>query len=299
MPRDFTIDVQHQGRKGCVAVRALETDAGLTLVDTGPGSALGALEAGLTAAGFSLTDVHAILLTHIHLDHAGATGSVVKANPAIEVFVHELGATHLIDPTKLLASATRVFGDRMDTLWGEFLAVPRERVRILQGGEAITVANRSFEVAYTPGHAVHHVAYYERATGTAFVGDTGGMRVSPITFPLPVTPPSDFNLEDWQASLDRILAFNPERLFHTHFDLNEQPVEQLGKLRQGLRDWTDAAARCLALDTDDASRAHAFADWVAAWLSPTTSAADVESYAAFADFQASWYGIARYLRKKA
>ena len=295
---DFTIDVHHQGRKGCVAVRVLETEAGLALVDTGPGSTLPVLEAGLAANGSGLGDVHAILLTHIHLDHAGAIGSIVKANPVIEVFVHELGATHLVDPTKLMASATRVFGDRMATLWGDFLAVPGERVRVLRGGETIGVADRSFAVAHTPGHAVHHVAYYEAETGTAFVGDTGGMRMPPISFPLPVTPPPDFNLEHWNASLDRILAFKPARLYHTHFGFNESPVEQLALLRQGLRDWTDAATRCLAYDTDDPTRASEFADWVRSWLAGRASSEGLADYAAFADFGASWYGIARYLRKR-
>ena len=185
--------------------------------------------------------MRALLLTHIHLDHAGATGVLVRENPELKVYVHERGAPHLVDPSRLLASATRLYGDRMEMLWGEVTAVPAANVVALTGGERIDVVGRPFDVAYTPGHAVHHVSYLDPATGTAYVGDTAGIRVNSLPFALPPAPPPDIDLEAWKESLARIRAWAPERLFVTHFG----PLDDVsGTWRSSRRGSSRGPMRC-------------------------------------------------------
>ena len=187
-----TIDLQFQGRPGVIATAVIPVGGGVVLVDPGPTSCLPALEAGLAALHHRLADVRALLLTHIHLDHAGAAGTIVARVPGLPVYVHDIGARHLASPEKLLASATRLYGAAMDSLWGEFRAVPAASLRSLAGGETLDLDGRRFDVAYTPGHAVHHVSYLDRTDGTAYVGDTAGIRVRP-GYVLPATPPPDID----------------------------------------------------------------------------------------------------------
>src|SRR5688500_16660848 len=155
------IDLQFRGSPRVIATALLNGPDGLTLIDPGPTSCLPALEAGLRDRGLSLRDVRTLLLTHIHLDHAGATGTILERVAAIRVYVHEVGAPHMIDPAKLLASATRLWGDQMDALWGAFVPVPQSQVTALSGGERLQLAGRSLHVAYTPGHAKHHVSFLD------------------------------------------------------------------------------------------------------------------------------------------
>ena len=171
------IDLRFQGRDRVIATAVLRGPQGFTLVDPGPSSCLPALEEGLARLGGTVRDIRTILLTHIHLDHAGATGSLVARAPHIQVGVHERGAPHMIDPAKLLASAGRLYGDRMETLWGAFEPVPAAQVQAFKGGERLDMGGRPFRVAYTPGHAVHHVSYLDDTDGMAYVGDTCGIRV--------------------------------------------------------------------------------------------------------------------------
>lgn len=296
---DTTIDLRHLGRVSYVAAQVLETTVGPVLLDTGPGSTLDNLRSGLGALGHRIADLHAILLSHIHLDHAGATGLLAAENARLTVYVHERGAPHLIDPGKLVASATRIYGDKMDLLWGKFLPVPTGQIRALAGDETLELGGRRFEVAYTPGHAVHHVSFYEPADRTAYVADTGGIRLPMIPHPMPVTPPPDFNLEQWLGSLDRIAAWNPRRLFSTHFGFSDDPVGHLAQLRVGLHDWSETARRLLETEGSDDDRAQAFERYVLDWLEGKASPATVATYAEFSDFKSSWYGMARYWRKKA
>jgi glyoxylase-like metal-dependent hydrolase (beta-lactamase superfamily II) len=296
---DTTIDVLHEGRPAYVSAQLLATERGPVLVDTGPGSTLPALRAGLERLGLAVTDLHAVLLTHIHFDHAGAIGLLAREQPELVVYVHALGARHLVDPTKLVASATRIYGDRMDSLWGPFLPVAERQIRPLAGGETLELGGRRLTVAYTPGHATHHVAYFEAADATAYVGDIGGIRVPDLPVPMPVTPPPDFNLEDWLASLNRVRAWKPSRLFCTHFGFSTRPVEHLAQLERGLIVWAEAARLSLARDEPDAARADRFHDDILAWLAGKASPGQIRSYAGFADLRASWHGLARYWRKKA
>ena len=171
-------DGQFRGTPGVIATAVLEGPSGFALVDPGPTSDLAALEADLASGGLSLDDVEALLLTHIHLDHAGAAGTIVRRQPGCRVYVHERGARHMASPEKLIASATQIYGDQMEPLWGEFAAVPEANLHVLRGGERSRVAGHELEVAYTPGHAQHHVSYFHRASRIAFVGDTGGCRTA-------------------------------------------------------------------------------------------------------------------------
>jgi glyoxylase-like metal-dependent hydrolase (beta-lactamase superfamily II) len=196
------VDLHFQGRDNVIASAIVESPGGVAIIDPGPTSCLEALELGLQARGIRWPDVRHILLTHIHLDHAGATGTIVRAHPHVAVMVHEKGAKHLVDPTKLLDSATRLYGEHMDRLWGEFAPVPADRLEVLTGGERVEAGGRIFDVAYTPGHASHHISFFDGSSGVAFVGDTAGVSVND-GYVLPPTPPPDIDLELWTASIDR------------------------------------------------------------------------------------------------
>ena len=217
------IDVEHLGRERVIG--CWEVDG--ALVDPGPESSLPTLLAKLGDEKPA-----ALLLTHIHLDHAAATGAMVERWPDLEVYVHERGAPHLIDPSRLLASAGQLYGDRLEYLWGRIVPVPEANVRVLKGGETVL----GMEVAYTPGHASHHVCYFHRESGTAFVGDVAACRIPPSAFVTPPTPPPDIDVETWEGSLDTVAAWEPERLALTHFGAIEDPAAHLETTRERLRE---------------------------------------------------------------
>jgi glyoxylase-like metal-dependent hydrolase (beta-lactamase superfamily II) len=247
----------------------------------------------------TIGDVRHVLLTHIHLDHAGATGTLVHENPAIEVVVHERGAAHLVDPSKLLESATRLYGAAMDRLWGEVRAVPASSVRALTGGERMTAGGRTFEVAYTPGHASHHVSYFEPATGVAFVGDTAGIRRGPGIFVMPPTPPPDVDLESWRQSLDRITAWRPSTLFVTHFGPYGDVAAHVADLVDRLEQNSALARSLVARDLDEGERARQFVEALRRALRGVMPEGDAEQYESAGNFAYNWLGLARYWRKKA
>src|SRR3954468_15715225 len=190
------------------------------LVDPGPASSVDGLLAALGD-----TEPRRLMLTHIHRDHAGATGVLVRRFPQLEVWVHEVGARHVVDPSKLIASATRLYGDDMERLWGEIAPVPEENLRILRGGERI----EGFAVEYTPGHASHHVAYFHEASATAYTGDVAGVRIGDGPL-IPPTPPPDIDVDAWHRSIDVVAGWSPRRLALTHwgsFDDLEDPPARL------------------------------------------------------------------------
>ena len=211
------VDLNFLGRPHAIATAVISASGSLALVDPGPSTCIETLERCLQAQGLRLDDVTAILLTHIHLDHAGATGTIVRRHPHIQVFVHERGASHLSDPKKLIESASLFFGPaNMERFWGEIAPVPPERLRLLRGGEHVEAGGRSFEVIYSPGHASHHVTYFDRSSGIAFVGDTAGMRIGGGDV-LPPTPPPDVDIELWIGSIERIGALRPRTIFLAPF----------------------------------------------------------------------------------
>ncbi|MBW8862525.1 MAG: MBL fold metallo-hydrolase, partial [Acidobacteria bacterium] len=209
------IDLNFVGVRGVIATVVLHGANGVALIDPGPTSALPVLRSELQRTGIAVEDVRTILLTHIHLDHAGATGTLVRENPALRVVVHEQGAPHMVNPEKLIASASRLWPGEMDRLWGDFLPVPADRLDVVRGGERIAAGGRHLDVQYTPGHASHHVSYFGADTGIAFVGDTAGIRLQAGGFVLPPTPPPDIDLEIWRDSLKRIADWHPSTLFVT------------------------------------------------------------------------------------
>jgi glyoxylase-like metal-dependent hydrolase (beta-lactamase superfamily II) len=214
------IDVMHLGRPQVIGAWRV----GDVVVDPGPSSSLAALLPLLEER-----PPRALALTHIHLDHAGAAGTLARRFPDLEVWVHERGARHLVDPSRLLDSATRLYGDDMQRLWGEVLPVPAERLRVLRGGERLG----PFSVAYTPGHASHHVSYLHEPSGRAFAGDVAGVRIGGGVVLAP-TPPPDIDLEAWRASLELLENWAPRSLAVTHFGAYEDVAEQLAALRAHL-----------------------------------------------------------------
>jgi glyoxylase-like metal-dependent hydrolase (beta-lactamase superfamily II) len=215
------IDVRHLGRERVIGAYLVDG----CIVDCGPSSSLDGLLEGLGDE-----QPERLLLTHIHLDHAGGAGKLVERWPDLEVWVHERGAPHVADPSKLVASATRLYGDDMERLWGEIVPVPEENLRVLRGGERIG----DWRVEYTPGHASHHVSFLHEPTGIAFPGDTAGVRIPPAGLVLAPTPPPDIDLEAWSRSIDLIAGWRPERLAVTHFGLWEDVEAQLAELRDAL-----------------------------------------------------------------
>ncbi len=291
------IDVEYLGKPQFIACALLEGD-GPAIIDPGPTVSLAKLEEGLGRAGISIDDLETVLLTHIHLDHAGATGTIVKRNPGIKVCVHERGARHMIDPSRLLASAELLYGDQMNAMWGEFLAVPEDNMVALSGGETLDVAGRRLEVAYTPGHASHHVSYLDTSSGTAFVGDTAGIRIGNMPLVLPVTPPPDIDLERWEGSLQKIEAWMPGRLFVTHFGPAEGVDDHLAEFRSGLHDWAQQVRNDLETGADQEKSIDEFTSGVVEWLKQELSPDHVLLYQQGGAPEMSWLGLARYWRKK-
>jgi glyoxylase-like metal-dependent hydrolase (beta-lactamase superfamily II) len=224
------LDLMHQGADRVIASYLLETNDGLALFDCGPSTCVPRLKAALLERGVDLGDVRHLLLSHIHLDHAGAAGVLVREHPQLQVHVSEIGAPHLADPSRLETSARRLYGDTFDTLWGELAPVPKENIRIVA---ARVIGLDCFP---TQGHASHHVSYLDTA-GTLYAGDAAGVRIHPERGVLPPTPPPDFDLDVWLETIDEIERRRPERLALIHFGVTLDPELQLAELRARLAEW--------------------------------------------------------------
>ncbi len=273
LPRE--IDVRHVGLPRAICCFAHDG----VIVDPGPESSHRTL---LEALGDEVPE--RILLTHIHLDHAGATGALVRRWPDVEVWVHRRGAPHLLDPSRLVASAARIYGDDMERLWGEIVPVPEQRLRALDGGERIG----PWRVEYTPGHASHHVAYLHEPTGVAFAGDVAGVRIDggPVMAP---TPPPDIDLEGWHASIDVVGGWSPERMAITHFGLFEDVGAQLQAIHDSLERWA-----ALAREVDGDGYAAAIAAHLRDHADPTV----VEAYLDAMPPAMLWPGLHRYWSRR-
>jgi glyoxylase-like metal-dependent hydrolase (beta-lactamase superfamily II) len=266
------IDVRHLGH-GRVIV-AYDRDG--AIVDPGPAASVETL---LEAC----PEPRVLLLTHIHLDHSGAAGVLVRRFPDLKVYVHERGARHLVDPSALVDSATQVYGDEMERLWGEIAPVPEENITVLSGGETV----EGLRVEYTPGHASHHVAYFDPDSGEAYTGDVAGVRIPPTEFVLPPTPPPDIDVERWLDSIDAVAAWRPATLCPTHAGKFTDVDRHLEELRERLR----AHARAAGEGRDS------FMSLLGASLAalPPDVVARYEQ-AAKPDHQ--WLGLERYWRKR-
>jgi glyoxylase-like metal-dependent hydrolase (beta-lactamase superfamily II) len=214
MPSIHTIDLEFMGASEVIAAYVTPSSDGLIVVDCGPSSTLEKLYAGVTKLGFASSDIKHLLLTHIHLDHAGGAGSLARETDAT-VYVHRHGSSHLLRPERLLESATRIYGAMMNTLWGAFEPVPEDRLRVLEGTETLNIGGFEVRAVYTPGHAIHHLAY--ALDGHVFSGDVGGVRLPGASFVVAPTPPPDIDFSAWRESLEKLRALEPKALYPTHF----------------------------------------------------------------------------------
>jgi glyoxylase-like metal-dependent hydrolase (beta-lactamase superfamily II) len=224
-------DLHHEGLERVIGVYLLETEDGLALQDCGPSTDIPALNVALAEESLVLTDVRHLLLSHIHLDHAGAAGTLVREHPGLRVHVSEIGAPHLIDPSRLERSARRLYGDDFDRLWGELAPVPEENVHVV--GSSVL----GLECFPTPGHAAHHVCYLDRS-GTLYAGDAAGVRILPERPVWPVSPPPEVDLEAWERTIDELELRAPDQLALIHFGVVDQPRDHLRRLRRNLRIWS-------------------------------------------------------------
>ena len=279
MPSPEPLDLRHLGRERVIGSYLIETDDGLALQDCGPSTCIPELKARLAERGLGLQDVRHLLLSHIHLDHAGATGVLVREHPGLQVHVSEVGAPHLVDPGRLEASARRLYGDDFDRLWGELAPVPQENVHAV-GAETLGLATFP-----TPGHAGHHVCYLD-AEETLFAGDAAGVRIQPGAFVLPPTPPPEVDLDAWEQTLDEIEARAPQRLALIHFGVATDVERHLAELRARLREWAERVR-------DGASEAE-FGAMAAADLGD-----DRGAYEQAMPFWQSYAGLKRYWDKRA
>ena len=276
------IDLLHRGVKRNVGCYLLETADGPALFDCGPTTCLPALKAGLAERGLELGEIRHLLLSHIHFDHAGAAGAIVREHPAVEVHVSAVGAPHLVDPSRLEASARRLYGDAFDGLWGELVAVPSDNIRI--AGDNVV----GLECFPSTGHASHHVSMLHE-DGTLYAGDAAGVRVAPARFVAAPTPPPDIDLEAWEETITAIEKRAPARLALTHFGVFEDVSAHLARLRTTLHSWSDRVGHGM----DEATFvAAAYADCLA------SDPDEVNAYELPAPYDQCFQGLERYWRKR-
>jgi glyoxylase-like metal-dependent hydrolase (beta-lactamase superfamily II) len=275
------IDLVHLGHERVIGVYLVETPEGLALFDCGPRTCVPALVDGLRERGFELADVHHLLVSHIHLDHAGAAGTLARLHPGLQVHVSEVGAPHLVDPARLIVSARRLYGDDLDRLWQEPEPVPAENVRLT--GERVA----GLDCFPAPGHASHHVCYVDG--DTLYAGDATGVRILPQRSILPAAPPPDIDLEGWSRTIDRIETLRPSALALTHFGVVRDVDGHLVRLRETLARWADG----VRTTSED--------EWIAvtrAGLAEAEGADAAEHAQRAAPLDQSYAGLARYWRKR-
>jgi glyoxylase-like metal-dependent hydrolase (beta-lactamase superfamily II) len=277
------LDLLHQGDERVIGVYLLQTEDGLALFDCGPTSCVFQLKTRLAEQGLTLSDVRHLLLSHIHLDHAGAAGVLVREHPQLQVHVSEIGGPHLVDPSRLERSARRLYGDDFDTLWGELAPIPEENVHIV-GARVL-----GLDCFPTPGHASHHVSYFD-GEGTLYAGDAAGVRILPSRYIVPVAPPPDVDLEAWERTIDAIERRAPTRLALIHFGVVESPHDHLRRLRRELRLWAQRVR--LGMEEDE------FVEAARADLYEVDGDEQAPYYERAAPFWQSYAGLRRYWDKQ-
>jgi glyoxylase-like metal-dependent hydrolase (beta-lactamase superfamily II) len=276
------LDLEHLGRERVIASYLMPGDEP-ALVDCGPATCVEQLRAGLAGHGLSLDSLRHLLLTHIHLDHAGAAGTLVREQPGLLVHVSEVGAPHLVDPSRLERSTRRLYGDDFDRRWGELAPVPEENIRVV--GERVL----GLEVFPTPGHASHHVSYQDE-DGACFAGDAAGVRIPPASFLAPVSPPPDIDLEAWEETLDALEERRPARLFLPHFGIVDDPASHLAEMHERLGIWAERVRAGAGEDEFE----RAAEDELRAGADPETA----EAYRQAAPLWQSYAGLRRYWDKR-
>ena len=273
MPSLRNIDLRFGSREHAIGVYVVDTDDGPALFDCGPTSTRPVLEAGLAELGLALTDIRHLLLSHVHLDHAGAAGTLVRDHPALQVWVSPVGAPHIVDPSRLERSARRLYLDLFDPLWGELAPVPEENVRVAEGDVL------GWDAFPTPGHASHHVSYLR--DGVLLAGDAAGVRMPGASYVLPVSPPPDITVEGWHETIAEIRSREPEQLALIHFGVHDDVTAHLDRLERELDRWAQRVGDGMTLDA-----------FVAA--AQADAGADAELYDRVAPFWQSWQGMKRY-----
>ena len=296
MPENIihTLDLNFMGLPGTIAAYLLPHRSGAVLVECGPGSTVPALRSGFEQHGYSPADITDLLLTHIHLDHAGAAGWL--ARQGARVHVHSVGAPHLLNPEKLLSSAARIYGDMMDTLWGEFLPVPDEQLSVLSDGEVVEIDDLRFRAIDTPGHADHHFAYLHE--DVLFSGDIGGVRLGGVRHIRLPMPPPEFHLERWYLSLERLRQESFTRIAPTHFGIHTDAEWHLATVQQDLDEVRDWMENLLPQNPAFEELNTRFLDWTR--QRSTREGVDQATIQAYETANPSWmstYGVQRYWSK--
>jgi glyoxylase-like metal-dependent hydrolase (beta-lactamase superfamily II) len=279
VPSPEPLDLLYLGRERVIGCYLLETDDGPALQDCGPANCAPELKARLGERGLELRDLRHLLLSHIHLDHAGAAGVLVREHPGLQVHVSGIGAPHLADPMRLERSARRLYGDEFESLWGELAPVPAENLHPV-GAEVC-----GLDCFPSPGHASHHVCYLD-PEGTLYAGDAAGVRIQPSSFVLPPTPPPEVDLEVWERTMDEIESRSPQRLALIHFGVAGDVTPHLGQLRRRLRQWAERVREGASEEQFEAEAAADLGD-------------DREAYEQAMPFWQSYAGLKRYWEKSA
>jgi glyoxylase-like metal-dependent hydrolase (beta-lactamase superfamily II) len=299
VPGIYLLDLIFRGRPAVISTYVLAANDGTVgLIETGPASSAPALLAGMRANGLDPSRVEDIVVTHIHLDHSGGAGVLLReAMPRARVHVHPVGLSHLIDPSRLVRSATRLYGDLMETLWGEVAPIPADRVSSLEDGSRLTVAGHALEILYTPGHASHHLSVHHLSSGIIFSGDSAGVRIPGNEIINPPSVPPEFDPEAWETSMDRTLALNPSRLLLGHFGPVENPRAHLDGLRRRMHSWMALVEQGIREGRSQEEMAGELRSRDAAALGANSEA--LQQLELMAGYSASVAGIIRYLEKRA
>ena len=289
-----TLDLNFQGQPQSIASYMLEHSNGVVLIETGPGSTLESLKAALKTYGYGFRDVTHVLLTHIHLDHAGAAGYL--ASQGAQIHVHPMGAAHMLNPEKLLASAGRIYGDLMEPLWGQFLPVPEEKLTILQDNEEVLVGSLRIRALNTPGHAEHHYAYLFE--DVCFTGDVGAVRIPGYPYLRLPMPPPELNIEKWRETVARLQKTGFKRIAPTHFGIFEDTDWHLKSILVVLDEVEDWLNQNMPANKPIDELKRSFLAWMdrqarAQGLTPDV----IEAYRLANPLEMSVDGLARYWRK--
>jgi glyoxylase-like metal-dependent hydrolase (beta-lactamase superfamily II) len=297
----YLIDHQFLGVPGVIGSYLLSDDNGdLALIETGSATTINQLLAGIRSLSYDPADIRTIIVTHIHLDHAGAAGALLRQLPDARVIVHPNGATHLIDPSRLLRSAARIYGDDMGRLWGDVLPVPEDRVEVIEHRESFQVAGRTLTAYSTPGHAGHHHAYFDRETGDLFTGDAAGVRLESVPYVRPPTVPPEFDLEAWRKTISRMRALKPQKLHLTHFGSFDDPDWHFDDLLSRMYLWYGWATARLQQSTAEQELIDELRQFGDQELVQVTGSDDlVRPYELATAYFMTIQGMARYYRRNA
>ncbi|MDW8051516.1 MAG: MBL fold metallo-hydrolase [Armatimonadota bacterium] len=294
--RTELIDLQFLGYPSAIAAYLLDDGSDAALVEVGPTNTAETLLSEVQARGVAVERIRHLMVTHIHLDHAGALGWLMQRLPNAVAYVHPVGAPHLVDPSRLLASASRLYGEMMERLWGEVVPVPSERLRVVHDGERLTVAGRTLIAIDTPGHARHHHVYLDEATGILFAGDIAGVRMPGTTYVRPPTPPPELDVEAWQASLAKLRQLPIRQLALTHFGLYDDVARHLDELEARLLDWANFTRALIEQGVSNDELIHRLREYGNAEMARQN--VDPSRYDLGASYEFAALGYARYWRKK-